>query len=149
MFFAKSVEHKFDRKLENFKAESRNNEKELEQIRTFLVSAHRERDSMIQTKNWKQQKYCCVHVELSQLSMLVEYMKILNTERILDNKGDPKITEFINLLIKPFDLDEKIKQLGCFDKTYPRLYLTDKSLKLYDAYEGIILNAAIMMKLFL
>ena len=41
VFFAKSVEHKFDRKLENFKAESRNNEKELEQIRTFLVSAYR------------------------------------------------------------------------------------------------------------
>ncbi|MCL8608936.1 hypothetical protein KUA00_03925 [Proteus mirabilis] len=149
VFFAKSVEHKFDRKLENFKAESRNNEKELEQIRTFLVSAYRERDSMIQTKKLEAAEILLrARHELSQLSILVEYMKILNTERILDNKGDPKITEFINLLIKPFDLDEKIKQLGCFDKTYPRLYLTDKSLKLYDAYEGIILNAAIMMKLF-
>lgn len=148
-FFTKSIEHKFDKKLEKFKTEARNNEKELEQIRSFLVSVRKERDSVIQIKRLEAAEILLrARHEFSQLSMLVEYMKMLNTERMLDDKGDPRILEFINLLLKPFDLDEKIKNLGCIDKTYPRLYLNEKSLKLFDAYESIILNAAIMMKLF-
>ncbi|WP_210334182.1 hypothetical protein [Rhizobium lusitanum] len=85
---------------------------------------------------------------LAQLSMLVEYMKILNTEQILKDANDPKIAEFIETLVKPFDIDEKIKLLGAIDKTIPRLYLSDKSLKAFDAYESIIIHAAMMMKLF-
>lgn len=80
--------------------------------------------------------------------MLVEYMKILNTEQILKDANDPKIAEFIETLVKPFDIDEKIKLLGAIDKTIPRLYLSDKSLKAFDAYESIIIHAAMMMKLF-
>ena len=76
-------------------------------------------------------------------------MKILNTEQILKAADDPKITEFIETLVKPFDVDEKIKLLGTIDKTVSRLYLSDKSLKAFDAYESIILHAAMMMKLYI
>ena len=148
-FFAKAIEHRFERKLEKFKADIRNNEKELEQIRSFLVSSRRERDSAIQSRRLEAAEMLLrARHALAQLSMLVEYMKVLNTEQILNEAADPKIAEFVDLLVKPFDIDEKLKQLGSIDKTYPRLYLSEKSLKAFDAYESIILNAAMMMKFF-
>src|SRR5699024_596283 len=141
--------HRFERKLEKFKADIRNNEKELEQIRSFLVSSRRERDSAIQSRRLEAAEMLLrARHALAQLSMLVEYMKVLNTEQILNEAADPKIAEFVDLLVKPFDIDEKLKQLGCIDKTYPRLYLSEKSLKAFDAYESIILNAVMMMKFF-
>lgn len=148
-FFAKAIEHRFERKLEKFKADIRNNEKELEQIRSFLVSSRRERDSAIQSRRLEAAEMLLrARHALAQLSMLVEYMKVLNTEQILNEAADPKIAEFVDLLVKPFDIDEKLKQLGSIDKTYPRLYLSEKSLKAFDAYESIILNAVMMMKFF-
>jgi hypothetical protein len=148
-FFSKSVEHRFEKKLETFKADIRDNEKELDQIRSFLVSARRERDSAIQAKRREAAEILLrARHGLSQFSMLVEYMKILNGEQILKDANDPKITEFIEALLKPFDVDEKIKQLGSIDKTVPKLYLSDRSLKIFDAYESIILQAVMMMKLY-
>lgn len=147
-FFLKSVEHRFEKKLETFKADIRDNEKELDQIRSFLVSARRDRDSATQTKRLEAAELLLrARHGLSQLSMLVEYLKILNTEQIIKDGNDPKIIEFIETLVKPFDIDEKIKLLGAIDRTLPRLYLSDKSLKVFDAYESIIIHAAMMMKL--
>lgn len=148
-FFSKAVEHRFEKQIEAFKAEIRNSEKELDQIRSFLASAQRERDSLIQAKRLEAAEILLrARHGLAQLSMLVEYMKILNTEKILEDADDPKITGFMETLLKPFDVDEKIKQLGAIDKTIPKLYLSEKSLKAFEAYESIILSAAMMMKLY-
>ncbi len=148
-FFSKAVEHRFDKKLETFKAGIRENENQLEQIRSFLVSARRARDSTIQEKILEGAEILLrARHGLSQLSMLVEYIKILNTEKIIDYGNDPKITQFIETLIKPFDNEKKFKQLSSIDKTIPKLYLSENSLKLFDAYESIMLHAAIMMKIY-
>lgn len=148
-FFAKAVEHRFEKQMETFKAEIRNNEKELDHIRSFLASAQRERDSVIQAKRLEAAETLLrARHSLSQLSMLVEYMKILNGEQILKDADDPKITEFIETIMKPFDVDEKIKAMGSFDKTGAKLYLSDKTLKAFDAYESIIIQATMMMKLY-
>lgn len=147
-FFSKSVEHRFEKKLETFKSDIRDNEKELEQIRSFLVSARRDRDSIIQSKRLEAAETLLrARHGLSQMSMLAEYMKLLKTDRIIKAGNDPKIIEFVETLVKPFDVDEKIKLLGAIDKTLPKLYLSDKSLKVFDAYESIIIHAALMMKL--
>lgn len=148
-FFSKAVEHRFEKRIETFKGEIRDNERELEQIRSFLVSVRSNHNSALQAKRLEAaESLLRARNALAQLSMLVEYMKILNTEEILKDADDPKIAEFINILVKPFDIDEKFKQMGAIDKTLPRLYLSEKSLKAFDAYESIIMNAAIMIKLF-
>ena len=148
-FLSKAVEQRFEKQMETFKAEIRDNEKELDHIRSFLTSARRERDSAIQAKRLEAAETLLrARHSLSQLSMLVEYMKILNGEQILKDGNDPKITEFIETIMKPFDVNEKIKALGTFDKTGAKLYLSDKILKVYDAYESIILQATMMMKLY-
>lgn len=148
-FLSKAIEHRFEKRLEAFKGELRNNEKELEQIRSFLVSARRDHDTALQMKRLDAAEALLkVRDSLAQLLMLVEYMKILNTEEILKDADDPKVAEFVDVLLKPFDIDEKFKQLGMLDKTLARLYLSERSLKAFDAYQSIIMHAAMMLKLF-
>lgn len=80
-FFSKAIEHQFEKRLEAFKGELRDNEKELEQIRSFLVSAQRDHDTALQSKRFEAaEPLMRARQGLAQFSMLVEYMKILNTE---------------------------------------------------------------------
>jgi hypothetical protein len=148
-YFSKSIEHRFEKRLEMFKGELRDNEKELEHIRSFLTSAQRDRDTAIQAKRLEaaetlmRARHC-----LSQLAMLVEYMKILNGEKILKEAENPKIIEFIEMIMAPLDVDGKLKAIQSFDKTGAKLYLSDRTLNVYAAYESIILQATAMMKLY-
>ncbi|MFT9450299.1 hypothetical protein [Gluconobacter japonicus] len=146
--FTKEIEHKFEKKFEIFKAGIRDNETELEHIRSFLVSSRKDRDAAVQLKRLEAAEILLrARNALSQLSMLVEYLKILNTDEILASSESSKIAEFIDTLIKPFDIDDKIKKFGEIDRTLPRLYLGEKVLKSFDIYENIILLAAGVMKL--
>jgi hypothetical protein len=148
-FFAKAVEHRFETKLETFKASIRDSEQELDQIRSFLVSARRDHDSALHSKRLEAAETLlgARHV-LSQLSMLVEYLKILNTEELLKKAGDPKIVQFIDTLEKTVNIDEKLKLLATIDMKIPQLYLSDKSIKAFDAYKSIIIQATMMVKIF-
>ncbi len=147
-FFSKSVENRFERQLEKFKADIRDNERELDQIRSFLVSARRERDSVIQLKKLAAaEDLLRARQALFQLEGLVEYMKVFNKEAMLDNQ-DPELTNIIESLIKPFELDESLKIPQKVDKTLCRLYLSEDTLRVYDGYENIIISAAMMMKVF-
>lgn len=147
-FFTKSVEYQFEKKFEKFKADIRYNEKELEQIRSFLVSARRERDSVLQLKRFEAAEILIrARQDLSEFSQIVEYVKVLNTDEIMKKGDDPKISEFISTLIKPFNIDEKIKAYRETDRTLPRLYLSERSLKLFETYESIIFNAVVMIKI--
>lgn len=147
-FLTKKVEYQFEQKLETFKANIRASETELDQIRSFLTSARKEHDSLLQLKRFEAAEALLrARNALAQFSMLVEYMKKLKIENILKKGDDPKTIEFIETLIKPFEIDEKIKLLGAIDKTAPRLYLSEKSLKHFDAYESIILQAIATMRI--
>ncbi|MGY6569472.1 MAG: hypothetical protein ACXIVE_10815 [Salinarimonas sp.] len=147
-FFSKAVENRFEKRLEIFKAELRDNERELEQIRAFLVTVSSNHNSALQAKRLEAAENLLRSRDaLSQFSMIVEYMKILNTEEILKDAENPKITKFIEMLLKPFGVDEKVRQIGEIDKTLPRLYLSEKTLKSFEAYNMIVMSAVMMMKL--
>lgn len=146
-FISKSIEHRFDRKIENFKSDIRDNEKEFEQIRQFIGSTRRERDSTLQAKRFEAAEALMRSRQfLSQFTMLVEYVKMLNMEEILKNRNDPKITQFIKTLADPVGIDEKLRVYGEFDRTMPDLYLSEKVKKLFDIYQSIMLNAVMIMK---
>lgn len=102
-FFTKSVEHHFEKKFEKFKAEIRDNEKELEQIRTFMSSARRERDSALQSKRFEAAESLLRSRQLiAEFSGLADYLKMLNIDEIIKRNPDPKIANFIKTLIDPF-----------------------------------------------
>ncbi|CAI2540284.1 Uncharacterised protein [Serratia liquefaciens] len=147
-FFAKSIEQKLDRKLELFKAGIRDGEKELEQIRTFIVSARRDRDSTLQSKRFEAAEVVIkIRQQLAQFTIIVEYIKTLKIYKILQDGDDPKIIEFINVLIKPLNIDDNLKILGAIDRTLPRLYLSERSVKVFEMYENIVINAVVLIKL--
>lgn len=146
-FIGKSVEHRFDKKIENFKAEIRDSEKEFEQIREFMGAARRERDSTLQTKRFEAAEALMRSRQfLGQFTVLVEYLKMLNLEEITKNRSDPKISQFIKALTDPVGIDEKLKTYGAFDRTMTELYLSDRVKKLFDTYQFIILNAVMIMR---
>lgn len=145
----RSVEHRFDKQLEEFKSDIRKSEQEVDQIRSFLSETQKGRNSLLQQKKLEAaEELLRARNILSQMTLLVEYMKTLNSEYILKNSSDPKITEFIELLLKPVKVDEKIQKLSELNMTLPKLYLSERTLKVFDAYEGIILQAVLMMKVF-
>ncbi|XUA20143.1 hypothetical protein ACQVA2_04945 [Citrobacter sp. OP27] len=144
----KSIEHRFDKEIENFKSEIRGNEKEFEQIRAFMGSIRRERDSTLQAKRFEAAE-ALMHQRqfLGQFTMLVEYVKMLNMEEILKNRHDPQIAKFIKVLTDPVDIDGKLKTYGTFDRTMTELYLSERVKKLFETYQCIMLNAVMIMKI--
>ncbi|KZE21185.1 hypothetical protein [Cronobacter sakazakii] len=146
-FIGKSIEHRFEKKLENFKAEIRENEKEIEQIRAFMSSARRERDSALQSKRFEAAEALMrMRQSLGQLNIFVEYLKVLKIDEIVKKRDDPQINEFINALIGAIDIDEKMSAYGQFDRTMTELYLGERVRKTFDTYQTIIFNAVIIMK---
>lgn len=146
-FFTKSVEHHFEKKFEKFKAEIRDNEKELEQIRTFMSSARRERDSALQSKRFEAAESLLRSRQLiAEFSGLADYLKMLNIDEIIKRNPDPKIANFIKTLIDPFNIDEKLTSFRTIDRTLANLYLSERTIKTFEAYESIILNAVTIMK---
>jgi hypothetical protein len=148
VYFGKAIEHRLEKKLEDFKAAIRVNEQELDQMRSFLLSAKRDRDTLIQAKRLEAAELLLkARGALSQFTMLAEYLKILNIEKIMDEGNDPKIQQFVGVLTEPFKIDENLKVFGAVDKTLPRLYLGEHSLKAYEAYEAVIFHAVMLIKL--
>jgi hypothetical protein len=147
-FFGKSIEHRFEKKLELFRSEIRDSEAELDQIRSYLTSAKRDREgAFLQKKLEAAETLLRARFALSQLSIMVEFMKSLNVENILKSL-DPKIPVVIQEMLRPFDVDEKLKQYGQIDKTLPRLYLCQETLDAFNVYEEIVFQAVMMMKVF-
>ena len=147
-FFTKSVEYQFEKKFEKFKADIRDNEKELEQIRSFLVSARRERDSTLQLKRFEAAEILMrLRQALSELTMVVDYLKIIRVDEVMKKGDDPKVIDFIDALTKPIDIDGKLALYRGIDKTLPWLYLGDRTKKIFEIYEGVIFNAVATMKI--
>ncbi|ELY6218205.1 hypothetical protein SNQ30_003811 [Cronobacter sakazakii] len=146
-FIGKSIEHRFEKKLENFKAEIRENEKEIEQIRAFMSSTRRERDSTLQAKRFEAAETLMRSRQfLGQFTIYVEYLKIINIDEISKKRSDPKVNAFINGLISNIDIDEKLRTYGTFDRTMTELYLSERAKKVFNTYESIIINAVTIMK---
>lgn len=146
-YLTRSVEYKFEKKIEQFKSDIRSNEKELEQIGTFITSSRREREALLQAKRFEAAEILMrARQSLSEFTMLVEYLKMLKLDEIIKD-DNPNMEAFINTLIGPFNIDDKIKTYSTMDKTLPRLFLDERVLRHFDAYESIMLQAATLMKM--
>ncbi|EMK2611566.1 hypothetical protein V8U19_002312 [Citrobacter freundii] len=139
-FMTKSVEHRFDKKLEKYKSEIKESEKELEQMREYLSSVRSGRDSLLQMKkiesaeNLIKARRC-----LNDFYLAVSYMQMFNIEAFYENIEDSKIQNVIDALIKPLNLDDKAAEYKKFDLDTPRLYLSDRTMKIFDVYSGIVM----------
>lgn len=143
----KTVEYRFERRLEQFKSDIRENEKDVEQIRDFLTLARRERDSALQKKRFEAaENMLRVRQQLSRLSMLVEYMKTFNIPEMMKSDDQERISEFLKALVLPLKIDENIYKIGEIERFNAELYLDHKTLQAFDCYQSIILHAAVTIK---
>ncbi|EQB7865712.1 hypothetical protein ACYUAC_001245 [Citrobacter amalonaticus] len=139
-FMTKSVEHRFDKKLEKYKAEIKESEKEVEQMRNYLSSVRYGRDSLLQRKKIESaERLIKARRMLDEFNMVVIYMQMFKLEAFFENMNDPKIQNVIDVIIKPLDLKNKTEEYKKLDRDTPRLYLSDKTMKVFDAYSGIIM----------
>ncbi|AQT44826.1 hypothetical protein BBC0244_011190 [Bartonella apihabitans] len=80
----KSVDHSFDKKIEKFKGELRESEKEIEQIRTFLISAKSHADLAVQTKRIDAAENLLQNLNiLSQFSPVIEVLRSIHIDKAL------------------------------------------------------------------
>ncbi|WP_089997255.1 hypothetical protein [Cognatiyoonia koreensis] len=146
-YFAKSVEHKFNARLEETKASIRKNERELETINNFLAARHSDRLTAIDAKRLEAAEELLIATRnLANFTMFLELMKILKIEEISKGKVDPELQEFFEMLMKTLNFDENIAKLGKQDLTKSRLYLSDAALNNYDCYSGIVIHATMFAK---
>ncbi|MGS3344518.1 hypothetical protein [Citrobacter amalonaticus] len=146
-FFAKSIEHKFDTKLEKFKSDIREGEKELEQIRNYISSLRTSRDSALQSKKFEAaENLIKIRQFLSGMTMAVQYMQILNVKEIMKIEDNHKIDEFISVITKPLNINEKLEEYKRFDKDIIKLYLSDGTINSFEIYESIIMDALITLQ---
>ncbi|MDK6380003.1 hypothetical protein [Citrobacter freundii] len=147
-YFSKAVEHKFEKKLEKFKADIRESEKELEQIREYIYSARSGRDSIIQTKKFEAaENLIKIRQFLYSFNLVNRYMQMIKIDELFKQSDSTKVRNFIDAIITPLKLDEKFEIYNKFDKDTPKLYLSEKTIKIFEVYEGINMTGAATLKM--
>lgn len=147
-FMTKAVEHRFDKKLEEYKSEIRGNEKELAQMRDYLSSVRSGRDSFLQMRKFKSaESLIKARRFLNEFNMAVSFMQMFKIEALFENIDDHKIQSLIDSLVKPLNLDDKASEYRKFDLDTPRLYLSDKTMRVFDIYSGIIMISVGKLKM--
>ncbi|HHX4177942.1 TPA: hypothetical protein ACU92A_003322 [Citrobacter braakii] len=142
-FMGRAIEHKFERKIEEFKSEVREGEKELEQIRSYISFARTGRDSILQVKKVEAaEKIINARQFLFRYMIVAKYMQALKVDALIKNKNEDNVRQFIKDIIQPLKLDDMFDEYQNFDVNTPRLYLGEKSIKVFDIYSGIIMCGA-------
>lgn len=139
-YATKSIEYKFEKEIEGFKADIRAGESELEQLRKYISSAMSSRDSLLQAKRFEAtESLMKICKNLYEFNMVVVYMKILNLEEISKNISNPKVQYFIDSIVSSVKLDEIIEEYKKIDVDTPLLYLSDRTIKAFKIYQSIIM----------
>ncbi|MDM8056567.1 hypothetical protein [Klebsiella aerogenes] len=147
-FMTKSVEHRFDKKLEKYKSEIKENERELEQMRGYLSSVRSGRDSLIQIKSFESAETLIkARSYLNEFHLAVTYMQMFKVNELFENIDNPNIQNAIDALIKPLKLDDKVAEYKKIDVDTPRLYLSDKTMKVFDIYSGIVMVSVATLRM--
>lgn len=145
---SKTIEHNFDRKLEGFKSELKEGEKDIEQIRTYLSSARSGRNAALQSKKFEAaERMIQARRFLSSFNVVVQYMQILKLDELLKSKNNPNIQMFIEGITKPLNLEEKSKEYHELDKDTSKLYLNETTIRVFEIYESIILRAIAQLQI--
>lgn len=147
-FVKRSIDYRFDVKIESLKSDIKNQQNTLEYVRSFISSGRRERDAALQAKRMEAaESLIRCRDQISKLKMAVEYARILDIDYILKNSDNTKTQNFIEELIDPLEIEHNIDNIKNIDFTYPRLYLSQNSIENFDAYLLIALRAVTLLRL--
>ncbi|MDX8354157.1 hypothetical protein [Cognatiyoonia sp. IB215182] len=146
-YFGKAVDLKFEKSLEEAKSSIRANEKELDQITTFLTTRQNERQSIIEAKRLEAAETLLeAATAISAFAMFVEVMKVLKVEEVASSSKREDVKDFFKVLADGLGLDAKMEEFNGYDRTRASLYLSDKTLSHFDNYTMIMSYAAMFVK---
>ncbi|WP_109256357.1 hypothetical protein [Klebsiella pneumoniae] len=146
-FLTKSIEHKFDTKLEKYKSEIREGEKEIEQIRSYISTLRTSRDSVLQSKRFESaENLIKIRKFLSGLTLAVQYMQMLNVKEIMKMGDDQRLNDFMEAITRPLDINGKLEGYNVFDKETMKLYLSESTINSFEIYESITIYALISLQ---
>lgn len=147
-YFSKAVEHRFEKKMEKFKADIRESEKELEQIRGYIYSARSGRDSIIQSKKFEAaENLIKIRQYLYGFNLVCRYLQMIRIDDLYKKSDDENVKSFIHAIVSPLNLDAKFEEYNKFDKDTPKLYLSEKTIKTFEVFEGINMTGAATLKM--
>lgn len=147
-FFTKSIEHDFEKKIEKFKSDIKEGERELEQMRTYLSSVRSERELVLQAKRFEAaENLMKVRDFINKQGMVVRYMQVIKFDELLKKINEPNVRQFIDHLIKPLKIDDMFAGYREIDSNTSSLYLSEDTLKTFSFYRDITFCAAAVLKL--
>lgn len=155
-YFSKSIEHRFDAKLEKVKSTHRQREieisaelaskdRELHQITSFLTDSRRERDVALQAKRMLGAEAALNQMfVLSKNVMAVEMMKYIKYDEFCDwaKKHPAEYNRFLEIL----KLDDALFELNPNDQMLMILYLPETVYKHFSAFKLITTIAIMKLK---
>ena len=155
----RSIEFGFAKRLEEAKAEIRSNERrlenalesravELEKIQEFVGSLRKQRSAVVAAKRMEAAELALRRCnQIARLSMAVEIMQILKIEEVTRRKSEPTLKAFFETLAKGMRIDELLEEQSKQDQVLSSLYLSEAARSFIGAYEAIILQAVMFIKL--
>lgn len=147
-FITKAIEHKYDKKIEQFKSDIRGGESEIAQIRTYISSARSARDSVFQAKKIEAaEELIKIRRFLYQFNMGILYFQTLKIDELFKQLDDPKVKNFVNEMLQPIQLESRLAEYNTLDKDTPKLYLNDKIVKVFDIFESITMLGAAKLRM--
>lgn len=147
-YVSKTIEHKFNKKLESFKSELREGERDIEQIRAYLSSARSSRDAALQSKKFDAaEKMIQARRYLLSFNVIIQYMQILNIDELLKRGDNPNVIEFLEGITKPLNLEQRSKDYHEMDKDTLKLYLSENTINVFEVYERIIFRAIAQLQI--
>jgi len=142
-----SINHKYDKKLEEIKSNIRIQENQKNEIQSFISDLRTNRYNVLQSKKMEAAENLLINLnKISKLSMAAEYLKQLDIENILRTYPQHKLTGITDILLAPLDVDNRLKEINNTNNTFFRLYLNDKSIQYFDTYHSIIIMAITILK---
>ncbi len=156
--FTSSIQHKFNAEIESIKAESRDREIRLQaEIRQqervldrnseFIGSLRRERSSILQSKRIEAIEIVMLRCKvLATQAVTVEMIKMIKGDYLKDVSENLDKQKAMSMMCQTLGVDAALEKLNSTETTLPNLYLPDRALNLFNAYQGIVMHAMISLK---
>jgi hypothetical protein len=156
-FVAGFVQHNFDQRIENLKselrrseekfaAELRNNDLRLRSLSESALSLRSTRQAALDTRRLEAlERLWAGKCSLEKLRVAALFVSLLNTGAMQDETDDPKLREFLSALDKASGID-LTKEGALKTVMLERPFLPQHVWVLYEAFQGVLIYAALFLK---
>lgn len=158
-FINSSLEFRFAQKIETLKASLQekdtklqsdlsSQDQELGRIASFLISQKQDRDSIVLRKRIDAAETVARACQfLARSTMAIEMVKVLRSDFLESASSNKKAQESFEMLSRSMKLNEFMSEFAKLDPVPGNLYLPDRALQCFKAYQTIVMHAVTLISL--